>query len=73
MVKFAYFCIIDSLVVLQMVKLSSLKMLYRDIIIFFSIKYIYKRVKVIRKNIEKTCQMNRNKDIEISKENIEII
>ena len=26
-----------------------------------------------RKNIEKTCQMNRNKDIEINKKNIEII
>ena len=30
MVKFAYFCIIDSLVVLQMVKLIILKMLYKD-------------------------------------------
>ena len=29
--------------------------------------------KVIRKNIEKTCQMNRNKDIKIIKKNIEII
>ena len=31
MVNFAYFYIIDSLVVLQMVKLSSFKMLYKDV------------------------------------------
>ena len=29
--------------------------------------------KSYQKNIEKTCQMNRNKDIEIIKKNIEII